>query len=344
MAEHSLSRTPATLDCELSKYTNVKNAHIVPRTYLKNWAVDGTIGVEQTREGKHLEMPIEKVGTRRRFYRRERPDGSEIDDIEWTLGQIEAASSPLLRSFSEKWPLPQEDKLQLATLFAFQHLRTPRWKDEYEDRTRGFLEEYDREHPSDLSETELAEHNAELTSSTHRLVQMLSTGTTTTGIFASMHWTLIEFQQPLLATSDHPVVLWFGAASRSPKATEITQIGILGCIEIRLPLSPTRAVLMTWSDNPDDEHVRVRGTRDHAANLNAFTVASADRQWFHRPGASPPRASGNLRPLSLELVPGYTEVAAATSRRRARVSKIANGKLGRELTDLEIEVVTVSRD
>jgi hypothetical protein len=52
---------------------------------------------------------------------------------------------------------------------------------------------------------------------------------------------------------------------------------------------------MTWADNPDDEGSRVRGTRDHAANLDAFTVASADRQWFHRPGKPPPRASGNLR-------------------------------------------------
>ena len=280
----------------------MKNAHIVPRTYLESWAIDGIISVEQVHEGKSLEMPVEKVGTRRRFYRRKRADGTDIDDIEWTLGQIESMTSPLLRSFDAAWPLPNEDKLKLATLFAFQHLRTPRWKEEYELRTAEHLEEYDREHPGDYSPAELAEQNEQLASDTHRLVMMISTGTTMSAIVASMHWTLIEFQSPLLATSDHPVVLWFGTASRSPRATEITQIGILECVEIRLPLSPTRAVLMTWSDSPDDEHVRVRGTRDHAANLNAFTVASADRQWFHQPETSPRRTSGNLRPLSLVLV------------------------------------------
>jgi hypothetical protein len=40
---------------------------------------------------------------------------------------------------------------------------------------------------------------------------------------------------------------------------------------------------MTWSDLPDDENVRLSGTRDHAANLDAFTVASADRQWVLSP-------------------------------------------------------------
>jgi hypothetical protein len=155
----------------------------------------------------------------------------------------------------------------------------------------------------------------------------------------------VEFASPLVATSDQPLVLWRGSASRSPTSTEITQDGILECIEIRLPLSPNHAVLMTWSDFPDDQHTRVLGTRDHAANLNAFTVASADRQWFHRPGQPPPRASGNLRPLSLELVEGYTEAGANASGRRKRVSEAANKRIGQNLDfrDREIEVVTVSR-
>jgi Protein of unknown function (DUF4238) len=325
------------------KYPNVKNAHIVPRAYLESWAVDGKIGVVQVLEKKRLEMAVENVGTRRQFYQRERPDGSKINDIEWTLGELESKATPLLRACDEDWPLPKDDKVVLATLFAFQHLRTPRWKNEYESRTDRFLEQYDAANPPSLPPAELEEYNAQLRSNTNRLVMMLSTATTATAVFASMHWCLLEFERPLVATSDHPLVLWHGAESRSPAATDITQIGIFECIEIRLPLSPTHAVLMTWSDHPDDEHVRVRATRDHAANLNAFTVASAERQWFRRPGASTPCASGNLRPLSAQLIPGYTAHAAATSRRRQRASEYANSKVGRDLSDQEIEVVTVSR-
>ena len=288
-------------------------------------------------------MAIENVGTRNRFYQRERPDGSKINDIEWTLGEIESKATPLLRSFDGAWPLLKADKVMLATLFAFQHLRTPRWKGDFEIRSDRFLDEYDAENPTLLAPDDLEKYNAHLRGESNRLIMMLRTATTATAVFASMHWALIEVHQPLVATSDHPLFLWQGAESRSPTATEITQIGILECIEIRLPLSPTHAVLMTWSDHPDDEHVRVRGKRDHAANLNAFTVASAERQWFHRPGASTPLASGALQPLSVQVIPGYTAVAAATSRRRKRASDYANSKLGRELGDQEIEVVTVTR-
>ncbi|HKI21782.1 MAG TPA: DUF4238 domain-containing protein, partial [Gaiellaceae bacterium] len=66
-------------------YSNVKNAHIVPRTYLERWSVGRKIAVVQVREDKRIEMAVENVGTRRHFYRRDRPDGSTIDDMEWML-------------------------------------------------------------------------------------------------------------------------------------------------------------------------------------------------------------------------------------------------------------------
>jgi Protein of unknown function (DUF4238) len=129
-------------------YPNTKNAHIVPRFYLQGWAVNGKIGVEQVIERKRLELAVENVGTRSRFYRRERPGGVDINDIEWTLGEIESAAAPVLRGLDGLWPLDREAKLRLAVLFAFQHLRTPRWKEEYENRTRGFVQEFDRNNPS----------------------------------------------------------------------------------------------------------------------------------------------------------------------------------------------------
>jgi len=149
--------------------------------------------------------------------------------------------------------------------------------DDYIERTRRYVDQVARENPSALTEQELEEQYAHLVSDTYRLGKVLSHAITGAAVFASMHWTLVEFARPLIATSDHPLVLWPGGASRSPAAAEITQIGILDCIEIRLPLSPNIAVLMTWSDEPDNEHVRARGTRDHAANLNAFTVRSGQR-------------------------------------------------------------------
>jgi hypothetical protein len=324
------------------EYPNVKNAHIVPRTYLANWAIEGRIAVWLVPDGKRLaDQPVENVGTRRRFYQRERPSGEKINDIEWSLGQGEAAATPLLRSFSTRWPLMPEEKGQLAELFAYQLLRGPRWKAEYEGRTRQFIEEFERQ-PGRRG-TASHEDTEFLLSDSRRLTRMFSTALVTASVFGAMHWTLVEFQRPLIATCDHPVVLWPGAESRRPAAVEVTTAGLLECIEVRLPLSPTNAVLMAWADKYDEDDARVHGTRDHAANFNAFTIAAADRQWFHQPGPRPPVASGRLLPLSTQLVEGYSAVAAASSQRRQRASEIANKNVGRELADREFELVTMSR-
>lgn len=326
------------------EYPNVKNAHIVPRTYLANWAVDGRIGVWLVPEGRRLaDQPIANVGTRRRFYTRERPSsGVRINDIEWSLGQGEAAATPLLRSFRERWPLSPEDKAQLAELFAYQLLRGPRWKAEYEKRTREFIKEFDQNAGRDRAPVSAAE-NAALLSDSYRFTEMLSSALTATSVLASMHWTLVEFATSLIATSDHPVTLWPGAQSHAPQVFEISEAGVLECIEIRLPLSPSHLVLMTWADHADEDNASLRGRRDHAANANAFTVAAADRQWFHLPGRPSPRASGRLLPLSTQLIQGYTPTAAAGSQRRERAGAIANEKIGRDLTDRDIEFVTMSR-
>lgn len=308
--------------------------------------IDGKIAVWLVPEGKRLhDQSVENVGTRRRFYERERPvSGEKINDIEAMLGVGEAQATPLLRSFDEQWPLQSEQKVQLAELFGYQLLRGPRWKAEYEDRTRRFLEEYDQRSDTGLPAEALDEQGALLMSDSYRLISMFSTALTAATVLGSMHWTLVEFASPLIATSDHPVALWPGVDSSAPRPVEIADVGIMECLEIRLPLSPRHGVLMTWLDRADDDRIGVRGTRDHAANFNAFTVANADRQWFHLPERPPPRASGYLLPLSIQLVDGYSPVRAATSQRRAKAAEIVNKWIGtREFTDREIEVVTVSR-
>jgi Protein of unknown function (DUF4238) len=322
-------------------YPNVKNAHVVPRTYLANWAVDGKIATWLVPEGKRLvDQPIENVGTRRRFYARERPGtGDRIDDVEWSLGRGEHAATPLLRSFAERWPLTLDEKTKLAELFAYQVLRGPRAKASYEQATRAFLAEWAEQHDAEDDPTA----DATLLSNSYRLTRMFATALTLTSVFGSMHWTLVEFERPLIATCDEPVVVWGGGDSEPPRVFEIRSSGVLSCIEVRLPLSPRQAVLMTWADKADDEDARVAGTRDHALNFNAFTAAAADRQWFHQPGPRPPIGSGRLLPLSTQIVRGYTPEAATASRRRQRAAEIANRKLGRELDDREIEVVTMTR-
>ena len=323
-------------------YPNVKHAHIVPRVYLANFAVDEKIGTRLVHDGgQRLLLPIEKVGTRRRYYSRKRPDGSWIDDIEWSLSKGENACAPIIRSFEDRWPFSFEDKAKVAELFAYQLLRGPRWEEEHAGFVERAIEDFGKLETLEAAEKERA--SEAFRSDTHRFIQMLRIGPTAASVLASMHWTLVRFDSPVVATSDHPVVPWPGADSLAPQPTPILPTGLCECIEIRLPMSPSRAVLMTWADTPDDLETTTRGARHHAANLNAFTVASADRQWFHLPGTSPPVGSGKFRPLSTELVKGYTPLAAAKSYRRERTLAEAKKLVGRELQDRDLRIVTMSQ-
>jgi hypothetical protein len=135
-----------------------------------------------------------------------------------------------------------------------------------------------------------------------------------------MQWSLIEFRSPLLATSDHPVVPWpVSKRSQPPQVTPFGN-GLFETLEFRVPVSPHLAIVMTWLDK-EDLPSPITGSREMAANLNAFTIEQAERQWFHSPARVPPIASGQLLPLSPTLFHGYGPQAAQSSARRAEIQR-----------------------
>jgi hypothetical protein len=322
---------------EPAKFPVVKNAHIVPRTYLRGFADDrGQIAIHVGREVDSHLMNIKKAGTRGKFYARDRPDGTEIHDIEWSLSQVEARAGPVLRQAGEGWPLGVEDKGALATLFALQILRGPRWMDWHKEFTEDYMvgQRDTGEHEDEL--IALEEH---LLSKTETFAKMLDLGKKITPLLASMKWTLLEFKGAWLATSDHPVVLWpLGVRARQPQVTP-HGVGLFEALEYRVPISAESAILMTWADGPD---TRALAPKDAAASMNAFTVAEAAPQWFHLPGPSPPIASGSLTPLSPRFLAGYGHEVAASSPRRARVQQIVQPLIGKNtLRDETTEIVYI---
>jgi hypothetical protein len=335
------------------KYPNVYRSHIVPKGYLREFAVNEKI-VAVNREGIEESKPIEKAGTRARHYRRDRPgSGEPIDDIEWSLSNLENVAIPALRTLKDTWPPDAEQKNKVATLFAYQLLRGPRWRAERGDHTMEFIQELRRTGRLDdekgnarvLTPDErehLDEVQAHLLGSTTHWTRMLVMGLTFSGVLASMHWTLVEFPVPLLVTSDDPVVIWPRyELARVPQPTPLTT-GLLETLEVRAPISPTHLLLMTWSDGFDDDANHAKGKRHHAKNANAFTRAQADKQWFYMPGTAP--VIGKRRrfpPISAELVKGYSIDAAANSRRRAAVAGTI--KDGRDFSDREVTIVSITR-
>jgi Protein of unknown function (DUF4238) len=321
------------------QFTEVKNAHIVPRFYLRNFAIDDSVllGVD----GRLLEHPvsIDNTAVRRRFYRRFRPDGTPIDDIEWSLSQLEDVIAPMLVDLQARWPpATVEAKGALAEFFAFQFVRGPRWKAWRESMAREAIEEY-RRNPEPImrngiwipaSHREVNEIEVRLLSDTEWLTRMMVIANRLITAFGSMRWHLIEFEKPLLAISDQPVVAWpLAALQRLPEPTP-NGLGVMNFLEVRVPITPWLALLMTWQDLPDQTEP-IRGSAALAANINAFTIANSDRQWMQMPGAETPIASAYLDPLAPELIAGYRPEEVERSAIRDQVRQLLEQKQGQDI-------------
>lgn len=324
-------------------FPQVKSAHIVPRSYLMNFAVEEQLQLNV--DGRQLPHPvsIDDAAVRKTFYRRTRPDGTTIDDVEWSLSQMESALAPIIQDVKGHWPPRLElVKAPLAEFFAFQFVRGPRFKKWREDKLRGWIEELRRNPepirlPSGLlvavTQKRINEIEDRALSETEWLTRMMVISGSLLAIFLGMTWHLVEFDQPCLAISDHPVVSWPKAGGPRMPRPNLEDLGALNFLEIRAPISPTLALLMTWSSPPDGQEI-IAGTEELAANINAFTIANADRQWMSMPGTEVPIAHGLLDPVSPDVVPDYGPTQAEASPVRKRVGESVQKRLGSTLPEV----------
>jgi Protein of unknown function (DUF4238) len=275
------------------------------------------------------------AGVRKNIYRRSRAGGSHIHDTEHSLGIIENLAAPILRQIGHHWPLSQREKQILAEFFGRQAVRGPRWMDWHTSNVDVWLQQVAETGiegvPAQVIRAQLVETRQMLSSDTNRMHRMLSLGVKATAVFAAMHWTLLEFRSDVIATSDHPVVPWpLGVGARRPEPLRPDH-GLLQTLETRIPVGSRAAILLTWANRTDTEPARIVGSRDHARNLNEFTIAQADLQWFHLPGHNPPRSTGGrLAPLSPSLVAGYDAAAAHGSQRRRTISSKLEEVMGQD--------------
>ena len=115
------------------KYPAVRKAHVVPEFYLRNFAQGTQIDTHRVDVAGSRIRSVEKVGVRPYHYRRTRPDGTKIDDIEWSLSQMEDKAAPLIRDLEAHWPVVSEERAIVASFVSAQAVRGPRWTAWYED-------------------------------------------------------------------------------------------------------------------------------------------------------------------------------------------------------------------
>lgn len=330
------------------EYPAVKDAHIVPKCLLSAFAVDERVELHVDDKLVPGPVPIRDVAVRHTYYRRTRPDGTPIDDAEWSLNKIENAAAPLLYNLNGNWgALSMESKGTLAEFFAIQSVRGPRWKAWWKNQTQAAVDQWRRE-PAPMLHNGLwipmtyktiNDFEDQALENTSWLTRMFAISKKIAGIFASMRWTLLDFAEPWLVMSDHPVVEWpLEAEFRRPEPNRVG-VGALNFLEVRVPVSPTQAILMTWSDEPGLND-RVEASQSIAARINAFTIANSERQWFEKPGGSAPVADGFQDPISPDVVSGYSKRRAESSRLRAAVTANLQPKLGLDQVN-EMDVFTI---
>jgi hypothetical protein len=330
-----------------ASYTPVKQGHIVPVVYQRNFAIGDRITLHVDNK-PGVPAAIQNTATRGPFYRRTRPDGSEIDDVEASLSYIEAAVSPVFDDLLAAAPMTRERKQVLAQIFGIQLVRGPAFVERRSDVIDGLVSGLDathftrsllREVAGDLAVARERVRDAYL-SKTQQVITMLTTSFKLASVIGSMRWHLLQFVDPIVAYSDHPVVVWpMAEATATPFPKP--ELAPMAAIEVRAPISPHLALLMTWVDEPDD-HQPVAATPQHAAELNAFTISQAERQWMHQPGTVPPVATGTLTPLSREFETSYTVATVEASlRRQAAGCYLHRVRKKRFVSD--IEIVDVAR-
>ena len=334
------------------EYPKVKKGHIVPKAYLRQWADGQQIGMARVDTSERHVISLRDAGTRGPYYRREQPDGTEIDDAEWSLSHIEDAAAPILRNLEDRWPVSFDEKRVLAEFFAVQLVRGPRaqnwreqvfWEAVEEERQGGrFAIEAAREGASEKAVID--DHEKHLLGKSGQYRSIVRLSRRATSVLGSMIWSLLTTRSPILATADHPVVMrLLGEGASEPNPTPIAGVG--QTFEVVVPVSPQAAVLMTWLNEPPLRARPVQVSRHHARSLNSFVLANAEKQWFFKPGTKPPTTTGALLPLSPELLPGYSEQSARACELRHEIGRRLEQQAARErgMTGAERDAILAGR-
>jgi hypothetical protein len=307
-------------------YPAVESAHIVPRMYQRAWAVSGIVAVHGVGSDACRRLSTKRAGTRTTFYRRTRPTGEAIDDIEATLASVENRCAPVLKQVIEGAPLGTEAKGALAQFFGVQLMRGPAFFERREELLAPMVQDLEAGHfrpevvaeaGGDVDVLKARLLNAAL-DPTERFRTMLQRAGKMAAVLGNMRWQRLQFGEPALAYSDHPVVVWPGTVARTAPPTR-QQLGPLGALEVRVPISPRLAILMNWLDLPDADD----GPLDlsYAGEINAFTIAQADTEWMHMIGHEPPVNMGDLPPLSRIFAADYSARDLQASQRRAHTAR-----------------------
>jgi hypothetical protein len=322
------------------------HSHVVPRLSLRPFSEDNRIAMRLLPSDQKKIVGVADAAVRSNIYGIRRSDGTYSYVIEDALCEIESRTAPILRELLERWPLSNSDKARVAQFLGLQSVRGPHWRNFYQGHVDEWVENVLIKDPGRIgvSEAEASDSDLKakikdrLSSDQQRLEQMMSVINKAASVIGSMHWTLLWLPRGGFITGDHPLVIWpLHRTSSIPRGNREAD-GLLPTLEMRIPLRSDLCLLMTWMDAADPK-VALKASSHIVKNINAWTKANAERQWFHHPRAQPRIGRGVQLPISPEIISGYSAALARSSPRRQKASENVQPMLGKEIDEVTIAVI-----
>lgn len=322
------------------------NNHIASAGYLKSWTGEtGRLArVPLEAPGKSELKRPRRAGFRRRFF----SDPKVARAAERRFSVYESEGIAGLERLSQSWPPTDQDRLDIAKLVAVHMVRNPAFVEATMSASGTAISENLDEYREQLTEGQTQELIAHLTGEVFRIDHMFDLVPKHASLIASMHWTLLEFPVPLLATSDQPVtVVPLLADGATARVLAMPPTGFVMTEEIRFALDPRHALVFTWVNDIDAERP-VLADDDFAAELNRSVIAQADREWFHHPDRRATRLKRDdpnvevCSSIGHQLIPEYSSSYAVESPRRLHTIKLINRMVEEQITD-EFYVARVRR-
>lgn len=302
--------------------------HVLSRCVLAQWADQaGQVCVVTPPNLIARRRRPEKVAYRHNFW------GHHLGvraGAERFFAEIENDVAKLLPEFRDRWPFVfgEDDWCTTACLLAVHLWRNPAGRQRLDAIQRLALANQLPRLERQFSSEAINAFLAHVTSDGFRADTMIRNLRQAVSLLGSMHWALLEFDERLLATSDQPLsIAPIVRPGESGNVGAFLDRPLLECEEIRFPVGPRHALLLTWHDGLADGTV-IRADDGIAAQLNRAVVGQADEQWFYHPDRRPttliPRNLGDAScsAIGRTLIPGYGWHAAIASDRRARAATI----------------------
>lgn len=317
--------------------------HTVTAGYPRRFALDKRIDV-------HRGRTITRKGVRGVAFQLDYWGSPDVAaNMEEWLGKEEDRALDVLSDLNARWPLRGDDRGALSIFMAIHVVRTPAYGGLIRHLGARADEEILAENVAELWLTPgEAGVYAELLRSDDVHANTLTRQARYIGSYlASMHWSMVEFDEPLI-TSDQPVVLLPPVQAPVTPATALMPAGLAATFEGRFTLDPHHALVMSWDEDPTEP--TVQGTYRQACNINATLKAQSMSEWYSRPGTTPPflmppYLEERIYAISQELRPGYSVERARASGRRQHAEGIINRMVeGKHPGQMPFAVLSVNED